>query len=212
MIVAYKKKTTISGVVFLTACIATALVARAANPRDPGLAMKVAPVLAGVSVLALVSTIWFYIKGKGRSGWWILLLPVYFVSLPIIAFLPDRGTAGDEKAARPPKWSRVLSHIIWSSAQLFVALAAVFYIYLGWWWWEGRQLQSLCAEANEGAPVASLPELVEKYGFSRSWVKHGLPERDGRTWVVYVPSSATMGDVTCAIHYNETKVVSARMQ
>jgi len=211
MIPAYKKRTTIAGVAFLAAYIAATIAASAANPRDPGLGIKVAPLLAMVGGIALLCAVWFYIKAKGRSGWWILLLALNLLGLVILAFLPDRGTPGEEQVAQQNLLPRFLSHIALSSAQLVVAVVAVFGIYLGWMWWEGRQLQSLCAEANEGVPVAALPALAEKYGFDRRWVEHGIRDKDGLGGVTYVPSSSTMGDVVCAIHFNESRVLSARM-
>ena len=45
MLPAYKRRMTIAGVIFAVACAAAVLVASASTPRDPGLGMKVAPLL-----------------------------------------------------------------------------------------------------------------------------------------------------------------------
>ncbi len=213
MLPGHKKRMTVAGVIFLVVCVAAVLVAGAANPREPGLGMKVAPLLGIGGGIALLITFWLYIKAKGRSGWWMLvLLPLSFVGLGILAFLTDRGSAGEDAVAENRTLRRFLSYFLLSSAQLIVAWVAVFSLYVGWMWWEGRQLKSLCAEANEGVAVSALPALAEKYGFGRRWVEHGIHEKNGVGWVAYVPSSATMGEVACAIHYNETKVLRARVQ
>jgi hypothetical protein len=33
------------------------------------------PVLSTLTAIALLAFCWFYVKTKGRSGWWVLLLP-----------------------------------------------------------------------------------------------------------------------------------------
>lgn len=208
----HKKRMAIAGAIGLMSCVAAAAVASAANPRELGFGMKLAPLLAMVGAVAFLLTIWSYVKAKGRSGWWMLALLLSFVGLGILAFLPDRGSAGvvapEEK--RTPR--RFLSYILLSSGQLIVALVAVFSVYLGWMWWESRQLASLCAEANEGVAVSALPALAEKYGFARHWVEHGIREGKGSGWVTYVPSSSTIGEVACAIHYNDMRVLWARVR
>ncbi len=142
----------------------------------------------------------------------MLALLLSFVGLGVLAFLPDRGTAGEVAQEENRSLRRFLSYILLSSGQLIVALVAVFSVYLGWMWWEGRQLNALCAEANEGVAVSALPALAEKYGFARHWVAHGILDRNGPGWVMYVPSSSTIGEFACAIHYNDTRVLWAKVQ
>ena len=162
--------------------------------------------------IALLFALWSYVKGKGQSGWWMLTLTLSIAGLAILAFLPDRGSASDNAVVQKGALRGLLSYILLSSAHLVVALIAVFSVYLGWMWWDSRQLKSLCAEANEGVAVSALPALAEKYGFARRWVEHGTRERNGAGWVTYVPSSATIGEVACVIHYDDTKVLSARVR
>ncbi|ARV19915.1 hypothetical protein AEP_02990 [Curvibacter sp. AEP1-3] len=33
------------------------------------------PVLSTLTAIALLALCWFYVKTKGRSGWWVLLVP-----------------------------------------------------------------------------------------------------------------------------------------
>lgn len=212
MIPVHKKRMAIAGVIGVMACVAAAAVASAANPREPGWGMKVAQSLAAVGAVALLFTLWSYVKAKGRSGWWLLALLLSFVGLGILAFLPDRGSAGVVAPEHKRTLRRFLHYILLSSGQLIVALVAVFSVYLGWMWWEGRQLKALCAEANEGVAVSALPALAEKYGFARHWVTHGIRDGNGPGWVAYVPSSSTIGEVACAIHYNDTTVLWARVR
>ena len=213
MIPAYKKKMTVAGVIFLATCIAVAAIAAASNPREPGLATKVVQLLGLSGVIALLVMFWAYIKAKNRSGWWILVLaPLSFFGLVILAFLTDRVSVAEDGAASKRGLRRMFTHVLLSSAQLVVALICVFSFYLGWMFWEGRQLKSLCAEANEGVAVSDLPALAEKYGFARHWVEHGIRDRNGPGWVTYVPSASTIGEFACGIHYNDTRVMWAKMQ
>ena len=211
MIPAYKKRTMIAGMVSLAAFVTAAIVASASNPRDPGLGMRLVPIIAAIGGIGLLCTVWLYIKAKGRTGWWILVVPPYFIGLPILAFLTDRGTTDDGQAPRPKALSRFLSHMLWSSMQLMVALAAVMLIYLGWNKWDVRQLRTFCAEANERAAVSDLPALIQKYGFDPMWLRQARRDREGSNRHTYLPSTSTLGDIACEIHFNDTKVVSARM-
>lgn len=213
MIPAYKKKMTVAGVIFLATCVAVAAIAAASNPREPGLATKVVPLLGLSGAIALLVTFWAYVKAKGRSGRWILVLvPLSFFGLVILAFLTDRVSVAENGVASRRELRRMFAHILLSSAQLVVALICVFSFYLGWILWEGRQLKSLCAEANEGVAVSALPALAEKYGFARHWVEHGIRDANGSGRVTYVPSSSTMGEFACAIHYNDTRVLWAKVE
>jgi len=208
----HKKRMAIGGVISLIACVAAGAVASAANPREPGLGMKLAPLLAMAGAVSLLFTLWSYVKAKGRSGWWMLALLLSFVGLGILAFLPDRGSAGEVAPEERRTLRRFLSYALLSSGQLIVALVAVFSVYLGWMWWEGRQLKSLCAEANEGIAVSALPALAEKYGFARHWIERGIRDGNDPSWVTYIPSTSTIGEVACEIHYNATRVLRARVR
>ena len=212
MIPVHKKRMAIAGVIGLVAFLAAALVASVANPREPGLWMKLAPWLAVVGAVALLFTLWSLVKAKGRSGWWMLTLLLSVIGLVVLAFLPDRGSAGGAAQEKKHPLRRFLSYIFVSSGQLVVAVVAVLSVYFGWMWWEGRQLRALCAEANEGVAVSALPALADKYGFARRWVGHEIRDRNGVGWVVYVPSISTSGEFKCAIHYDETRVLWARVQ
>lgn len=208
----HKKRMAVAGAIGLVAYVAAAVAASVAEPREPGLWMKLAPWLAAAGAVAFLFALWSLVKAKGRSGWWMLTLLLSVVGLGVLAFLTDRGSAGEVAQEEKHPLRRFLSYIVVSSGQLVVALVAFLSVYSGWIWWEGRQLHALCAEANEGIAVSALPALADKYGFARRWVTHGIRDRSGAGWVVYVPSSSTIGEFRCAIHYNDTRVLWARVK
>jgi len=96
MIQAYKKKTGTAGAVCLVAIIAAVVITSAVDPKQAGLANVVVPLLSLVAGIAFVLACWFHIKAKGRSGWWMLVLPLNLLGLVILALLKYRAT-GDEK-------------------------------------------------------------------------------------------------------------------
>lgn len=80
------------------------------------------------------------------------------------------------------------------------------------YWWEMRQLNGLCNQIHEGISISALPSLVEQYGFNRRWVEHGIKEQDTENSIIFVPASSSMGEVVCAIRYNKTAVISAKIE
>ncbi len=58
MIQIHKERMTIAAVIGLVAYVAAAAVASVANPREPGLWMKLAPLLAMVCAIAFLFTLW----------------------------------------------------------------------------------------------------------------------------------------------------------
>jgi len=99
--------------------------------------------------------------------------------------------------------------------KFIVAIAALFglmlCIYMGWAWWEMKQLKSFCSEVREGVPISSLPPLAEKYGFSPRWVKSGIAETGKKNQIIFVPAASTFGEIACAIRYDESGVISANI-
>ena len=106
---------------------------------------------------------------------------------------------------------KILLKIMVSFAQIIAAIIVIFIIYGLWAWWENRQLKALCTEVHTGTLVSALPELAEKYGFSRRWVEHGIKAENGQDQITFIPASSTMGEVVCAIRYHDDVVISAKM-
>ena len=99
MIPAYKKKTGAAGTVCLVAIIAAVVVASAIDPKQPGIANVVVPLLSLVAGVAFICACWFHIKAKGRSGWWILVLALNLLGIVILALLKDHATGGEKEVA-----------------------------------------------------------------------------------------------------------------
>ena len=99
MIQAYKKRTSAAGAVCLVAIIAAVVIASVIDPKQPGLANVVVPLLSLAAGIAFVLACWFHIKAKGRSGWWMLVLPLNLLGLVILALLKDRATSDEKKVA-----------------------------------------------------------------------------------------------------------------
>ncbi len=107
---------------------------------------------------------------------------------------------------------KILFRIMKGIAQIIFVFMVIFVIYLGFAWWEIRQLNFFCAEVRAGVDISTLSALAEKYGFNRRWVERGVHENDSEYWVMFVPAASSMGEMVCAIRYKETAVVSAKIE
>ena len=105
----------------------------------------------------------------------------------------------------------LLVQIARTIAQLVALFALLLGIYAGWEWWQVRQLTAFCGQALPGTAVSALPALAESFGFNGHWIERGVREKNGPGFVTFLPASSTMGDVVCAIHYNEVAVVHAEV-
>jgi len=85
--------------------------------------------------------------------------------------------------------------------------------YLAWMFWEVHSLRSLCGDVRPGMAMTDLPKFVTQYGFNRRWGERGIQDGEGPWYILFVPASSTMGDVVCAIRYDNEKhvVTSAEM-
>ena len=103
-----------------------------------------------------------------------------------------------------------------SSVDSVVSVGALFavtmVVFLGWSWWELRQLRAFCSESVAGTSVSALGELAQKHGISRGWVDRGLQAKSNGPPAIYVPTAPSIGTVVCAIRHDGTVVTSASVQ
>ena len=65
-----------------------------------GLALAL-PFLSFLAVLAFLALCWFYVKAKGHSGWWVLLVPcLNVVGILVLVLLPSRRSAEAGESVR----------------------------------------------------------------------------------------------------------------
>jgi RsiW-degrading membrane proteinase PrsW (M82 family) len=97
MIAAYKRNSGIATVVFVASLAgAIALTPDGKNIWDNA---PLGPVLGITYTVALFLAFWWYIKAKGRSGAWILMLFLSLVGMAVIFLLEDRCKNGQEPVA-----------------------------------------------------------------------------------------------------------------
>jgi hypothetical protein len=82
--------------------------------------------------------------------------------------------------------------------------------YVGWAWFEGRQLHAYCDEVKPGMLIHELPALTEKHGFGRQWVICGQAQGCGST-AFYVPATTSLGELVCAIRHDGQRVLIAQI-
>lgn len=98
MIAAYKKKSNFAALAFVCGITALFIVQQLSfDDRVPALGS----VLAWVSGTALICSCWFYLKAKGRSGWWMLLLIIMIFGLIGFALLKDLAKEGVRNPEQP---------------------------------------------------------------------------------------------------------------
>ena len=52
---------------------------------------RILPLLSISAVIALLALCWFYVKAKGRSGWWVLLVPgLNIFGILVLVLLPNK--------------------------------------------------------------------------------------------------------------------------
>ena len=125
MITRYKRRATISVLVWLTGVVIGGLLARSFNlPR-------VGDMLHAWAVLVLFLGAWWLLKAKGQPGWW-LLMPFLTLSwqwfsllgMLVILLLPDKCTDGQEPAPRTPDW-RGTPRFPFALSMIFLTFRAV---------------------------------------------------------------------------------------
>lgn len=101
-----------------------------------------------------------------------------------------------------------------SVARIALRIAAFFIafllVYLAWYWWDMRQLRAFCEDVHAGTPVSQLPQIADRHGVNRKWLKgNGAFNEMANQWGYYVPSTASAGANVCAIRHNKVTVISA---
>lgn len=99
MIPAYQKKTSVAGAVCLVAVVGVLVLAALSDPKQAGLGSIVGALLSIIAGVAFIYAAWCYIKAKGRSGGWILVLVFNLLGILILALLKDRTVVDEKKAA-----------------------------------------------------------------------------------------------------------------
>ncbi len=129
MIFAYRKKSNLALVVMLVSFFGALVCNKLNDPFQPALQWGVA-LLATTSGLAFWCAVWFYIKAKGRSGWWLLMMVFSFFGLLALLLLEDRAKGdlsedGLSQADTHRKWGAIakLNNLNgWQRLWVFLAL------------------------------------------------------------------------------------------
>jgi len=101
VIASYKRNASIAAVVWLAAIICeTVLIWN--RGKDPWDETPLGFLLFGIYIVAVLLTFWWYIKAKGRSGNWILMLAFHVIGLIVILLLKDRAKDGQPPAPPAP--------------------------------------------------------------------------------------------------------------
>lgn len=91
MIATYKRKSNIAAAVFGVALILT-VVLFVADRNIWASSQDIAQFCALIGGIAFYYALWAYVKSKGRSGYWVLLVVFFFVfGLIILNFLKDKS-------------------------------------------------------------------------------------------------------------------------
>ena len=118
MILAYKKKANTAALIWLISIpigifviFISAVIVNPQTQHSIDLGMALVGLFSGI---AFVCSCWFYIKAKGRSGWWILMLVFSIVGLIVLALLKDRAKDDQSKVAHAPveshrKWAGIMA-------------------------------------------------------------------------------------------------------
>lgn len=92
-------------------------------------------------------------------------------------------------------------------------LGLFFVLYLGYYWWDMRNLRAFCDEVKTDMPVTALPQLAEHHNLNSRYVTgDGVFREEKRFWSYYVPSNASVGSNVCANRHDKVKVISAELQ
>ena len=91
MIVAHQRKSNAAAGICLASFLCILVFGVPDIESSPALATSVMSVAAPVAAIAYVLGLWFYIKAKGRSGWWILFTFLHVIGLVVIACLKDKS-------------------------------------------------------------------------------------------------------------------------
>lgn len=106
MIPEYKKKSNTAAAVCL-GVLAVAVVLALVNDgsafsNESGLLHVVLVFANLIFVVSFFVALWFYIRAKGQSGWWILMLVFNLIGLLVIALLRDEAKAVPASEVKSP--------------------------------------------------------------------------------------------------------------
>lgn len=97
MIASYKRKAGVAAVVFvISVASGIALTPNGGNIWDSA---PLGPLFGITYLMAFFLAFWWYIKAKGRSGTWILMLLLNLLGMIVILLLKDHCENGQERAA-----------------------------------------------------------------------------------------------------------------
>ncbi|MFH2133629.1 MAG: hypothetical protein ABII81_00405 [Pseudomonadota bacterium] len=92
MIATYKRYTWGSVVVCCAGFGLASLILAIGGPHPSGISELIVSGSKFIGALAFFAIFWFYIKSKGRSGWWILMLWLSILGIIILLALEDRSS------------------------------------------------------------------------------------------------------------------------
>jgi fluoride ion exporter CrcB/FEX len=97
MIAAYKRKATIATVVFVGGIVgAVALVSAHGYKKNLWDDAPLGPILGVTFTVSFYLAFWWYLRAKGRSGAWMLMLFLGPLGVLVMLLLKDRGQDGQK--------------------------------------------------------------------------------------------------------------------
>jgi nicotinamide riboside transporter PnuC len=99
MIPVYQKRMSTAGVVCIAAVVGALALGLLFDSKQSAAATLVGALLSMIAGSAFIYAAWCYIKAKGRSGWWILVLVFNLLGILILALLKDQTANQTKKAA-----------------------------------------------------------------------------------------------------------------
>lgn len=107
----------------------------------------------------------------------------------------------------------VAGRVVGITLRMATAFIAFMLVYLVWLWWDMGQLRTFCENVRAGTPVSQLPQIADRHGVNRKWLKgDGAFNERTNQWSYYVPSTASVGANVCAIRHNKVTVISTIVQ
>ena len=91
MIAGYKKRGNAAAVIFV---IGIAVLIIVEKPNSGSLVTALLTLCGWASLIAFTCSCWFYLKAKGRSGWWMLMLSFTIVGVICFALMKDLAKDG----------------------------------------------------------------------------------------------------------------------
>ncbi len=91
-------------------------------------------------------------------------------------------------------------------------LASPLLLYAAWMLWDVHKVKAFCDDVRPGAPLATLAPLAARHGIAAHWINRGVFDDKAHDRVMFVPAGTTLGDLVCAVHHDDTSVVSAEIR